>query len=224
MSNVKLLLFLPVAAFVLVMARCKRHDCSKDIIPKVMIPQEVLDYVDFKAGTYWVYQDSATGRIDSEVVVSSRHYMQDVVTTNDCGAVAPTRQYENIEMIIQRYDSAGNKKESWIREFDNVNKMRDNRQDNMFIIDNYGSFEIGYPFNIPYYLGGDVIYQYKIDSVKINGIYRFDALKVESIFNYPPPDEHRIRILIKKLGEIEGYGIRDGKNYYHYFIKSFLIK
>ena len=33
-----------------------------------LIPQTVLDYTYFKQGTYWVYQDSGTGKLDSQWV------------------------------------------------------------------------------------------------------------------------------------------------------------
>jgi len=36
-----------------------------------LIPQTVLDYTYFKQGTYWVYQDSATGKLDSQWVAAS---------------------------------------------------------------------------------------------------------------------------------------------------------
>lgn len=205
MKNPRILILL--SCIVLLSARCKRRDCSKDIVPKVMIPQEVLDYVDFKAGTYWVYQDSATGRIDSEVVLSSQHYFQDVQTLNDCGDVATTRQYENIKMIIQRYDSAGNKKESWIREFDNVNKMRDHRQDDMFIIDNYASFLIGYPFNLKYYVQGYECSESILDSFAVDGKVHYNVLKVLQVFT-TDPSNYFYDILSKKTGNIYSRNVR----------------
>jgi len=34
-----------------------------------LIPQTLKDYAEFKPGTYWIYQDSTTGKIDSQYVI-----------------------------------------------------------------------------------------------------------------------------------------------------------
>jgi len=49
--------------------------CYKDV-PKPgqsyhLIPQTVLDYTSFQVGTYWIYQDSATGKLDSQWIAAS---------------------------------------------------------------------------------------------------------------------------------------------------------
>ena len=171
------LLFIRLLCILFFSARCRKHDCSNDKPRQVLIPQEVLDFVDFKAGTYWIYQDSATGRIDSEVVVNSRHYIEDVTGFNDCGSIATMRQYENIEMIIERYDSLGNKKDSWVREFNNEAKINNPKEDNIFYINNYNSFEIGYPYNISYYNQGYLITETLSDSLILNGMKFYNILK-----------------------------------------------
>lgn len=52
---------------------CCFAGCRKDPEPEtkgpLLIPQEVKDYSQFKPGTYWVYTDSVSGRIDSINVV-----------------------------------------------------------------------------------------------------------------------------------------------------------
>jgi hypothetical protein len=50
---------------------CYNLSCKKD--PKVYyIPQDMKDYVMFSSGSYWVYQDSLTGNIDSVYLIYSK--------------------------------------------------------------------------------------------------------------------------------------------------------
>jgi hypothetical protein len=185
---------------ILLFTNCHKHDCDNDKPRQVFIPQEVLDFVDFKAGTYWIYQDSATGRIDSEVVESSRHLMQDVTELNDCGKFVVMRQYENIEMIIQRYDSVGNKTLSWIRDFNNAPKINNPKEDNIFAIDNYNSFTIGYPFNLIYNNHGYDVHESLADSIIYNGVTYYGILKLDEQFENQ--NDFIIAAFAKKIGRL----------------------
>ena len=174
----KSLLTLFILPIVLLSLQCKRPDCSKDVPLEIMIPQEVLDYVDFKAGSYWIYQDSATGRIDSEVVLSSKHTMENIDAYNNCQEIATMRRFENIEINFRRYDSLGTLTGGWLREFDNGPKYRNRSLDKFFVINNGGnSFVIGYPFDGKMYYNVIEIlelFQAKTDFV----IYRYFAKNI----------------------------------------------
>ena len=146
-----------------------------------MIPQEVLDYVDFKAGSYWIYQDSATGRIDSEVVVSNRHYLEGTSDNSICDQ--QFYQYENIEMIKERYDSAGNLTFTWIVEFENNFKRGKPEYNGIFLIDNYDDLTIGFPFNKNYWVGSYAYSEEELDSIVINNITYPRVLKVVGKFD-----------------------------------------
>lgn len=53
--------------------------CCKHSSPKTIIaPKEILDYAYFKKGTWWVYEDSVSKKIDS-VCVYENHYRIDTV-------------------------------------------------------------------------------------------------------------------------------------------------
>ncbi|HYG14440.1 MAG TPA: hypothetical protein VEC12_01725 [Bacteroidia bacterium] len=55
---------------------CKPDDNGKLKQTSFPVPQEVKDYMYFKPGTYWIYQDSATGDLDTvnvtDTVVASK--------------------------------------------------------------------------------------------------------------------------------------------------------
>jgi len=44
---------------------CIASDCGRDNIPTYYMPQEFKDYVDFPVGSYWIYEDSVSGAVDS---------------------------------------------------------------------------------------------------------------------------------------------------------------
>jgi hypothetical protein len=75
--------------------QCKKH-CDPVTPEIVMIPQEILDYVDFNIGSYWITKDSVSGRIDSVVVIGRKHIMEDQKQINECGDLLLTKQFENV--------------------------------------------------------------------------------------------------------------------------------
>ena len=179
----KSLLTLFLLPCILLSLQCKRPDCSKDVPITLMIPQEILDYVDFKAGSYWVFQDSATGRIDSEVVLSSKHTMENVDAYNKCQEIATMRRFENIEINFRRYDSLGTLTGGWLREFDNGPKYRNRSLDKFFVINNGGnSFVIGYPFDEIYGENSYEIHESKLDSILLNGKMYYNVIEVLELF------------------------------------------
>lgn len=170
MYKAKYLFFISLLCLVLSSSKC-RKDC-KDKPRQVFLPQEVLDYVDFKTGTYWVYKDSATGRIDSEVVISSRHFMEDVGGLNECGS----RHYENIEMVMKRYDSL------------------------VFIVQQGSSFLLGYPFSIAYDNHGYNVKEFLSDSIIYNNVKYYHVLTQDGQFgnqNY-----FTYAVFAKKIGRL----------------------
>lgn len=62
-------------AFIIICGMAVLDSCHQDPIPSPQpsnttywIPREVKDYCYFKEGSYWIYQDSATGQLDSVYV------------------------------------------------------------------------------------------------------------------------------------------------------------
>ena len=70
MQKLKLLFLLPITAFVLLSARCRHCD---PVVPVTLpFPDALKPYVDFGVGSYWVYEDSATGKLDSVILVDKK--------------------------------------------------------------------------------------------------------------------------------------------------------
>lgn len=68
LTNCKICLIIITTFFVLCAA-----DCSKDKDkPAYYMPQDFKDYVVFPEGSYWVYEDSVTGDIDSVYLQSQK--------------------------------------------------------------------------------------------------------------------------------------------------------
>ena len=45
--------------------------CKKPKIPTYYMPQEFKDYVDFPVGSWWVYEDSVTKKLDTVSLINS---------------------------------------------------------------------------------------------------------------------------------------------------------
>jgi hypothetical protein len=213
MRHFRIILFSLLLGLLLLSASCGRK-CIPDPIVTVMIPQEILDYVDFKAGSYWLFEDSVSGQIDSSVVVSSKHIMEDVGSMNSCGKYAITRRYENIQILMERYDPSGNLRSAWSVEFNNGPKKQDHSLDNIYIIDNNNSFTIGYPFDKIYQSWGpSTITEFKIDSINIKGTIFKGILNTHIIPD--GLDAFTDILYAKKIGSIQreftNHGTRIGK-------------
>ncbi len=88
MKTIKNILLLPVILLVLLSVKChdkppqppvEKHPKPRDIL----LPQIVKDYFVFKVGTYWIYQDSATGITDSVYVKKARDYISPQYNSQD---------------------------------------------------------------------------------------------------------------------------------------------
>jgi hypothetical protein len=69
-------------------AGCKKDSSTENPEP-LLIPQEVKDYMMFQPGTYWVYIDSVSGRVDSLYVTETKHEFDTLVIGS-----YPKRVYE----------------------------------------------------------------------------------------------------------------------------------
>ena len=56
-------------------------DCKKEEKPTVYMPQEFKDYVDFPVGSYWIYEDSISGAIDSVYIYNIKN---EIVNSSHC--------------------------------------------------------------------------------------------------------------------------------------------
>ena len=88
----------PMARFLFLLLLLSQASCKKDKSPDpgpLYIPQEVKDYAQFKPGTYWVYIDSVSGRVDSQYVFYLKKGF-DTLTIYD----NPSRAYEWFETAV----------------------------------------------------------------------------------------------------------------------------
>ena len=85
-------LFIPlfVAACLLAMMGCR----DKDDLPTYYIPQDMKDYVMFPVGSYWIYEDSLTGAIDSVYLAAQRTKIENLADED-------TRKAENLEQYFK---------------------------------------------------------------------------------------------------------------------------
>ncbi|HYG16270.1 MAG TPA: hypothetical protein VEC12_11000 [Bacteroidia bacterium] len=74
----KQLLLAALAASALALGSCKDEGTGKPYF-EGPLTQELKDYTYFRNGTYWVYEDSATGDLDSFYVYDSQNFFTDYV-------------------------------------------------------------------------------------------------------------------------------------------------
>jgi len=46
--------------------------CQNEPIPTYYMPQEFKDYVDFPVGSYWIYEDSISGDVDTFTIIGRK--------------------------------------------------------------------------------------------------------------------------------------------------------
>ena len=74
---------------------CIASNCKKEL-PTYYMPQEFKDYVDFPVGSYWIYEDSITGAIDS-VCLIEREF--EIVRNSNSDYKA--------EYLVQKFNNGG---------------------------------------------------------------------------------------------------------------------
>jgi hypothetical protein len=199
MAQIRAILLSLVVSILLLSSKCRKH-CDPIIPEKVMIPQEILDYIDFKVGTYWVFKDSVSGSLDSSIVISSKHIMEDDMTLNDCGDEVLARQYENVIIKANKYDSLGNFIIDWEMSFNNSRKTALGVPVTVFIINNYDNFKIAYPFDRIYHTPVQTISEYKTDSITTNQLTYKELLNVKRIIDNDPNHAFDVGTWAKKIG------------------------
>jgi hypothetical protein len=184
------------------------------ISENIMIPSEILDYVDFKTGTYWIVQDSASGEIDSTVVIGSKHIMEGIADYNECNEEIYYTKYENIVISMVKYNINGTYIDSWDFTFANEPKMHGNSLKDEFEITYGGVFKIAYPFNRVYHFGGYTITEAKIDSIVTPaGIYE-QIVNVNGVLDTPPNSEQYVSSWAKGIGSVQSV-------YYSHSVRKF---
>lgn len=78
-----------------VLFTCLGVKCKKDKKPTYYMPQEFKDYVMFPFGSYWIYEDSISGEVDSLNLINFNIFIQE---TN-------TRNYD-YEKMVQNFSSS----------------------------------------------------------------------------------------------------------------------
>lgn len=150
MKFVKLLFLFLICGFVCTSSKCRKNNCTdpKNDKPKVVLtPDEFKAYFNFKAGSYWVYQDSATGKLDSVVLDSTFTTWDEGKGLDDCENLHVFKRVENIISYYSAYDSAGNKTGYSRTKLNNNGKIYSNDNDNTFILEEDGNIKLVYPFS-----------------------------------------------------------------------------
>jgi hypothetical protein len=201
MVKLKAILMSLLIGFVLLSSHCRKN-CKPPVIDKILIPREILDYVEVKPGSYWVYRDSVTGKIDSSIVMSSEHTFDGgITTTDDCGNSYNTGRYENYIIKANKFDSLGNFITDWEMYFANGPKMYGNAPLDEYIIENNDDFKIGYPFDrIFNYRDLYTINEYKTDSIRTGGITFYNILNVKRVVKSSGGDIYDIISWAKNIG------------------------
>ncbi len=160
----------------------EKHPKPRDIL----LPQIVKDYFVFKVGTYWIYQDSATGITDSVFVESADtyHYISPVYNSVD------KYFYGNMESFKVGCES-GNVGQEYTSWFSTSGAKLDSPQyDTSIYIDGYRlealtghsgkGFVAYYPFTLgaPYhdYNGASVYLTVKADSLQVGSLKYYNTL------------------------------------------------
>ncbi len=85
--------------------------CSKEEAKDILyfkIHPEALKYIKFDQGKYFVYKDSATGRIDSVIVTNNTLTTKHIAASQGSWISLPEYNEEHIQMTLHRYgDNAG---------------------------------------------------------------------------------------------------------------------
>ena len=79
------LLTIFLLSIVLLQSCCKKNEPAPDPYHNYKMPHEMLDYSYFKPGTYWVYQDSVSGAIDSVWVYDCIYTVDTLPKDNSLG-------------------------------------------------------------------------------------------------------------------------------------------
>jgi len=111
-------------------------NCKKK--PTYYMPQEFKDYVDFPVGSYWVYEDSISGNIDSIYLIDYKTYIFDPQHTCYC-------YYEILEQNF--YSSYNNhlRAQSWL----------DMDDPSYYEYSGYGYFTMRKNWNVEYIINYD---------------------------------------------------------------------
>jgi hypothetical protein len=157
-----------------------RKPCHEPSPTTFLLPAEVLDYVDFKTGSYWIYRDSANGAVDSVPVLNSQHVFNNDSGYSPCNNnLILIRQFENVEVSTRHYDSTGHASDLWTLTFDNQIKNVD-ASSRIFYVRGM-VFTFAYPFR-DYSFLNEKHDEYFIDSLEVAGKIYSHVLKVETIY------------------------------------------
>jgi hypothetical protein len=85
--------------------------CSKEKTKDIMyfkIHPEALKYIKFDQGKYYIYKDSATGRLDSVILTDNTLTTKHIPASQGSWANTPEYNTEHIQMTLHRYgDNVG---------------------------------------------------------------------------------------------------------------------
>jgi len=181
---------------------CAYKRCDPTLAVKIMIPEEVLEHIDFKAGSYWIYKDSVSGDVDSMVVEENRHIFEEEIHGIDrCGNEVVLKQLENIVMDIPIYDTSvtfgsGYRENS----FRNRGKMDGTMPLDEFILDCQGSCIFGYPLNRTLTMQDSKTVVDRIDSAVVGGIVYRNVIRVRETTNFSIFNES---LWVKNIGKVQ---------------------
>lgn len=183
MQKLKLLLLLPIAAFVLLSARC-RH-CDPVVPINLPFPKELKPYVDFGIGSYWVYQDSTTGKKDSVVLIDKKWGWDEASGMNDCKEYVVGKR---VESLVLKYNVYRNDtfQRSYTIQSSNGNKLQTSINDTFTELDNSdGGYILSYPIERQAFehSSGYRITQKFIDTITVNSIKYSNVLIIKAVLS-----------------------------------------
>ena len=152
---------------------CLASDCGRDNIPTYYISYEMKKYIDFPVGSFWVYQDSVSNKIDSILLEKTNN---EIISMNNYNY-----KYESIKQIhFSTYKDSLISSTIYTDCFENTNIC--------FIYSGIGIY-IGY---VP--LGNifsNIKYVCLYDSIQINNVWyekvkRFDDINNGNQFYWAP--------------------------------------
>lgn len=138
-SKLRLFLLIPLASLVLLSARC-RH-CEPTAPVTLPFPEALKPYVDFGVGSYWIYEDSATGRLDSVVLINKVWGWDEASGLNKCKELEIGKRVESLQITYNVYQN-GVFQWSYKIQTSNGNKLQTSINDSFTELDDENSFYI----------------------------------------------------------------------------------
>ena len=186
---------------VLLSARCRHCD---PVLPVTLpFPNELKPYVDFGVGSYWVYEDSATGRLDSTVLTNKVWGWDFDYAKNRCDEIYVRKKVETLTINYSIFQNGVFNRSYSIHRlymlgsdaFDEFTELDDND----------GWYIISYPLERPI-INHTTLYditQTKVDTVWVKSSFYLKPIKIIWVPTFGIKYFSSFDYYIPKLGRIK---------------------